>query len=180
MGIGLNLVTSTEASNWVQNSAFQVLSEGGLKAFGRPAFIMADTKSDYKARKYSATREVIFQLLSMAAYFAIITTVFQKLGFKALKKFPKFKDFEVLKDINNFSEFSHVFGAFSKGKIKTTEKEALELEKAKGGMELIKIAGSVLILTILCPILGTKLVHPIMKALKLNDNNTDKTVDVKS
>ncbi|MBQ9688227.1 hypothetical protein IJV79_01175 [bacterium] len=180
MGIGLNLITSAEASKWVQDSAFQVLSEGGLKAVGRPAFTLADKNASPEAKKYSASKELIFQTLSMASYFAIITTVFQKLGFKALKNMPKFKDFDALKKIDNFGQFSHTFDAFSKGQIKATAQEAAQLEKTKGGMELIKMAGSGVILTILCPMFVTKLVHPIMNAIfpKKSEGEQTKTIDV--
>lgn len=170
MGIGLNIITSQEASKWVQDSAFQVLSEGMLKTVARPAFTLADKSSSPEAKKYSATKEVIFQTLSMGAYFAIITTVFQKLGFKALKKMPKFKDYDILNKIKNFEEFSHVFDAYSKGKIWANKKESAQLEKVKGGMELIKMVGSGIILTILCPMFVTKLVHPIMNTIQPKKN----------
>ena len=57
MGLGLNIITSNEASKWVQDSAFQVLSEGGLKAVARPAFTLVDKSASLDARKYSATKE---------------------------------------------------------------------------------------------------------------------------
>ena len=172
MGIGLNLVTSAEAASWVQNSAFQMISECGVKAVGRPAFIMSDTKSDFKARKYSAIRETFLQLFSMGAFFLGIIPV-QKLGFKFLKNRTKLKDFKVLENIHSFEEFSHVFGAFTKGKIETTAQEALELQKAKGSLELIKICGSIGILTILCPLLATKLVLPTMQFLGLAEKKSE-------
>ena len=78
MGIGLNAITSNTSSKLVQDSAFQVLSEGSLKAVARPAFTLIDNSASLDARKYSATKELIFQSVSMAMYFAIITTVFQK------------------------------------------------------------------------------------------------------
>ncbi len=174
MGIGLNILTSTEASKWVQDSAFQTLSEGSLKAVGRPLFTLNDKSADPEARKYSASKEFIFQTISMAAYFAIITTVFQGMGFKALKKLPKFKDFDAIQKMKNFSEFSHTFDAFSKGKIWTNAKETEQLEKTKGAMELIKIAGSGIILTVLCPMFVTKLVHPIMGLMFKGEKGNNK------
>lgn len=175
MGIGLNIITSNEASKWVQDSAFQVLSEGTLKAAGRPVFTMVDKSASMDARKYSAVKEFIFQTVSMIMYFAIITTVFQKMGFKALKQMPKFKNFEALKNINNIGDFTKTFDAFAKGLITTTPKQADELQRAKGGMEIIKMIGSGLILTILCPLVVAKMVSPVMNALKpiLNKNDKD-------
>ena len=72
MGLGLNIVTSNTASKLVQDSAFQVLSEGGLKAVARPAFTLVDKSASIDARKYSATKEFIFQSVSMVMYFAIM------------------------------------------------------------------------------------------------------------
>lgn len=173
MGIGLNIITSNEASKWVQDSAFQVLSEGTLKAAGRPVFTMVDKSASLEARKYSAVKEFIFQTVSMAMYFAIITTVFQKLGYKALKQMPKFKNFETLKDINNIGDFTKTFDAFAKGLIKATPKQADELQRAKGGMEIIKMIGSGLILTILCPLVVAKMVSPIMKAIGMDGHKKE-------
>ena len=174
MGIGLNIITSNQASKLVQDSAFQVLSEGSLKAVARPAFTLLDDSASLEARKYSATKELIFQSVSMIMYFAIITTVFQKGGYKFLKKLPKFQKYDALKDINNIKDFTKVYDAFSKGQLTTTAEQAKQLQHAKGGMEIIKMIGSGLILTILCPLLVAKMVSPIMKALKPVENIDEK------
>ena len=166
MGLGINVITSNQASKLVQDSAFQVLSEGSLKAVARPAFTLMDNSASLEARKYSATKELIFQSVSMLMYFAIITTVFQKGGYKLLKNLPKFKNYEALKDINNIKDFTKVYDAFSKGLLSTTSEQATQLQHAKGGMEVIKMIGSGLILTILCPLVVAKMVSPIMNALK--------------
>lgn len=52
MGIGLKVITSNEASKWVPDSAFQVLSEGTLKAVGRPVFTMVEKSANLDARKF--------------------------------------------------------------------------------------------------------------------------------
>ena len=166
MGIGLNIITSNQASKLVQDSAFQVLSEGSLKAVARPAFTLLDDSATLEARKYSATKELIFQSVSMIMYFAIITTVFQKGGYKLLKKLPKFQKYDALKDINNIKDFTKVYDAFSKGQLSTTAEQATQLQHAKGGMEIIKMIGSGLILTILCPLVVAKMVSPVMKMIK--------------
>ena len=170
MGIGLNAITSNTASKLVQDSAFQVLSEGSLKAVARPAFTMMDDSASLDARKYSATKELIFQSVSMAMYFAIITTVFQKGGYKFLKNLPKFKKYDALKGIDNIKDFTKVYDEFSKGLISTTAEQAKQLQHTKGGMEVIKMIGSGLILTILCPLVVAKMVSPVMKMLKFNNN----------
>ena len=48
----------------------------------------------------------------------------------------------------------------------TTAEQAKQLQHTKGGMEIIKMIGSGLILTILCPLVVAKMVSPIMNALK--------------
>ena len=166
MGIGLNLITSNTTSKLVQDSAFQVLSEGSLKAVARPVFTLMDDSASPEARKYSATKEFIFQSVSMAMYFAIITTVFQRGGYKLLKNLPKFKNYEALKGIDNIKDFTKVYDEFSKGLISTTSEQATQLQHAKGGMEIIKMIGSGLILTILCPLVVAKMVSPVMKAIQ--------------
>ena len=166
MGLGINIITSNQASKLVQDSAFQVLSEGSLKAVARPAFTLADKSASIEARKYSATKELIFQSVSMITYFAIITTVFQKGGYKFLKNLPKFKKYDALKGINNIKDFTKVYDAFSKGLLSTTAEQAKQLQHTKGGMEVIKMIGSGLILTILCPLAVAKMVSPVMKAMK--------------
>lgn len=165
MGLGLNIITSSQASKMVQDSAFQVLSEGSLKAVARPAFTLVDKSASLEARKYSATKEFIFQSVSMLMYFAIITTVFQKGGYKFLKKLPKFQKYDALKGINNIKDFTKVYDAFSKGQLSTTAEQAKQLQQTKGGMEVIKMIGSGLILTILCPLVVAKMVSPAMKML---------------
>jgi hypothetical protein len=177
MGFAINAITSNTASKLVQDSAFQVLSEGSLKAVARPAFTLMDNSASPEARKYSATKELIFQSVSMAMYFAIITTVFQRGGYKFLKNLPKFKNYEALNGINNIKDFTKVYDKFSKGLLSTTEEQAKQLQHAKGGMEVIKMIGSGLILTILCPLVVAKMVSPVMNALKpiLNpDSKKDK------
>lgn len=169
MGLGINIITSNQASKMVQDSAFQVLSEGSLKAVARPAFTLADKSASLEARKYSATKELIFQSVSMLTYFAIITTVFQRGGYKLLKNLPKFKKYDALKGIDNIKDFTKVYDSFSKGLLSTTEEQAKQLQQTKGGMEVIKMIGSGLILTVLCPLVVAKMVSPVMKLLKFTD-----------
>ena len=82
-----------------------------------------------------------------------------------LKNLPKFKNYEALKGIDNIKDFTKVYDAFSKGLLSTTAEQATQLQHAKGGMEVIKMIGSGLILTILCPLVVAKMVSPVMKAI---------------
>ena len=90
---------------------------------------------------------------------------------------PKFKNYDALKGINNIKDFTKVYDNFSKGLLSTTAEQAKQLQHTKGGMEVIKMIGSGLILTILCPLVVAKMVSPVMNALKpiLNpDSKKDK------
>lgn len=169
MGIMFNILTSPEASTWVQDSAFQVLSEGSLKAVGRPLFTLADKNAAPEAKKYSATKEFLFQVISMITYFALVTTLVQKGGFKLLKKLPKFKNFDAIKDCKDIKSFMKKFSdaenLVSQDKYPDAGKWE-QLALTKGAMEGVKMIGSGVILTILCPIFVTKIVHPIMGGLE--------------
>ena len=68
-------------------------------------------------------------------------------------------------EINNIKDFTKVYDTFSKGLLSTTAEQATQLQHAKGGMEVIKMIGSGLILTILCPLVVAKMVSPVMKAI---------------
>ena len=70
MSLIVNFLTSPTAGNFVQNSTAQVLSEGCLKAVGRPVFTLMDKTAEDQQKKYSATKEFLYQSLSMLAYFA--------------------------------------------------------------------------------------------------------------
>ena len=160
----------------IHTTASLVLSEGSLKAVARPAFTLMDNSASLEARKYSATKELIFQSVSMAMYFAIITTVFQRGEYKFLKSLPKFKKYDALKGINNIKDFTKVYDNFSKGLLNTTAEQAKQLQHTKGGMEIIKMIGSGVILTVLCPLAVAKMVSPVMKILKFNNNPEAKEI----
>lgn len=176
------IISSPFFSNCVQNSAFQVVSEGSLKAIGRPLFTMADKSSSYEAKKYSAMREFTFQTMSMVLYAVAVTNIVKKGGYKILKKMPVFKEMDVCKKYKSFSEFNKAFlknsSEISSEKFAKDSymKKHREFALVKGAMEQIVMVGSGIILTILCPLLVTKLVHPVMKIFdkKTSDKNNTK------
>lgn len=164
------LITSNFFSNCVQNSAFQVLSEGSMKAVGRPVFTVFDKHATPEQKKYSALKELTFQVASMALYFAAVMTVVKGGGYKALRKMPVFKDMDVCQKFSKFGGDKGFISAFDgieeqvrKGK-KVDAKTLENFRLTKGAMELITMIGSGVILTILCPmIVSKKLVHPVME-----------------
>lgn len=162
MSLIVNALTSANAANFVQNSTAQVLSEGCLKAVGRPLFTMVDKTASKEERKYSATKEFLYQSMSMAAYFALIFPI-RKNSFRLLKYFPQLKDCEVAK-ASNLEQFKKSFNNISDELTKT---------KIKGAQELISIIASGAILAIAAPQLVNRVVHPVMERLdkkKLDKN----------
>ena len=84
MSLVVNFLTNPKMGDFVQNSTCQVLSEGCLKAVGRPVFTLKDKTATPEEKKYSATKEFIYQSLSMMAYFAMIFPI-KNNSYKLLK-----------------------------------------------------------------------------------------------
>ena len=168
MSFVTNFLTSPTSANFVQNSAAQVLSEGCLKAIGRPTFTLLDKTATPEEKKYSATREFIYQSLSMLAYFGLIFPV-RNNSHKLLKHFPQLKDCEALK-AKTHKEFQEQFKKISDNELKT---------KIKGAQELVSILASGVILAIVTPQIVNRLVHPILGVINKKDDSNkklDKTV----
>jgi hypothetical protein len=161
MSIIINGLTNPAAANFVQNSTFQVLSEGCLKAVGRPAFTLMDKTATQEERKYSATKEFLYQSLSMCAYFGLIFPI-RNNSYKLLKHFPQIKDCEALK-AKTHKEFLQKFDSI---------KDELTKTKIKGAQELLSILASGVILTMITPQLVNKIIHPIME--KMEEKKLDK------
>lgn len=167
MSLIINALTNQSSANFVQNSAAQVLSEGCLKAVGRPAFTLMDKTATLQEKKYSATKEFLYQSLSMMAYFGLIFPI-RNNSFKLLKFFPQLKDCEAIKTKTN-KEFQENLKNISDDLLKT---------KIKGAQELISIIASGVILAIVTPQIVNKIVHPILD--KINKNNEpNKNLDKK-
>ena len=82
----VNLISKNGFQNAIQTSSAQVSIETGLKAVGRPAFTLADTHVDKETRKYSAVKELLYQVLFLWIYLAVIPLTFTKAGFSIFKK----------------------------------------------------------------------------------------------
>lgn len=81
----VNAISSPGFQNIAQNTTAQVSIETGLKAVGRPAFTLADKHVDKQTRKYSAVKELLYQVLCLGIYLAIIPPVFKRGAFKIFK-----------------------------------------------------------------------------------------------
>ena len=55
-----NLLTNPSLVNLSQNTALRVSCETGLKAVGRPSFILIDKDVDAKTKGYSAMKEFLY------------------------------------------------------------------------------------------------------------------------
>lgn len=143
-----------------------------LKAVGRPAFIYADSHTDKETKKYTATKEFLYQMLCLIMTFAMVIPV-QMLCFKLSKKYIKgmpslkgiqtFKDFgKVTKDLDELTpEGKAVLNRDTE--LNKDEKEAIGL--VKGAVEVGSFLGSLVGLTIVAPLISHEILHPIMNAL---------------
>jgi len=148
-----------------------------LKAAVRPAFIMADKKNDAETKKYTATKEFLYQAICLGIAAAFLP-FFNRGGFQIAKKhlqgqtelakITKFKEFkEFKKDYKNIEALSK------------TAKEAYV--KVNGGIELGSFIGSIIGLTIVAPQISHKILHPMMKAMgieKKEDKNVGKPNEI--
>lgn len=151
------VMSSPIFSNAVENSIFQVISEGTLKAVARPVISLKDKNGTPETRKYYATKELIFQLLSIGFYIALVTPIVKKGGYQLLRKMlqdkPKFEKFKEFADVKKFMDARDA----AEG-----TKEAEKFINPKGAIELTNMIGSGIILTILAPQVVTRIMHPIM------------------
>lgn len=86
MGWFINAITSNRFQTIAQNTDTCVKIETGLKAVGRPSFTLIDKHTDKETRKYSATKEFLYQLLCFGIYVAVIPPIFKNGGFKLFQK----------------------------------------------------------------------------------------------
>ena len=61
-----NLITSPAIYNATQSTVTQVTTETCLKAVGRPSFILMDKQIDPQTKKFSATKEFLYQATCLA------------------------------------------------------------------------------------------------------------------
>ncbi|HNW26530.1 MAG TPA: hypothetical protein PKI94_07065 [Candidatus Gastranaerophilaceae bacterium] len=148
-------------SDAVQNSVFQVLSEGSLKTVARPLFTLVDKNGTPESRKYSAVKEFVFQTLSLLFYFVLVRSLVEQKGYKLIKKVLENKpDFKILKNHATRDSFMEARSLALKSGIESEEAKFIH---PKGAIEALNILGSGIILTILAPKVVMQMVHPTMK-----------------
>lgn len=191
IGAITNALSSPTLANIAQNTAASVSIETGLKAVGRPSFILADKSIKPETKKYAATKEFLYQATCLGVYLALIIPVFKKGSFMLAKKtvFKNKPEFARFKNADEFLNY-HVIADKKINKRKDYLDKHLdkfnhhelreELLKdapekfplVKGAIELGSLVGSVLGLAVLAPQISHYTVHPIMKKFGM-DKNTD-------
>ena len=98
-----NVLANPTFYNITQGTATQMGIKTGLNSVARPGFILMDGNIDPHTKKFSATKEFLYQAISLAMYLGIIIPVFKKGAYKAAQKY--FKDSAVFKAFNSPEEF---------------------------------------------------------------------------
>lgn len=177
------ILTSSTLYNITQTTQAQVGIETSLKAIGRPGFILLDKSIDKNTKKYSSMKEFLYQLTCFTASMLVIIPVFKKGSFAIAKKI--YKDEQIFKVFKN----SDAFNKFCKGTDNSNRIQKLRelyndnskkysdevLDKhinfAKGIIEFTSIAGSVLGLSVVSPMISRPLIRPVLKSLGLSEKS---------
>lgn len=174
------MLNSVTLYNLSQNTISNVSIQTGLKAIGRPGFIVLDKDIDAKTKKYSATKELMYQISCLALYLALVP-VFNRGAFKLAKKF--FKNEDVFKLFDKPKDFKEFYKLDPQAKVKkldalikerNLDKKAADFTKndeslVNGVIEVSSIASSVVGLAIIAPLISHPLIHPILKACGLEE-----------
>lgn len=174
-----NLISNPTLYNMTQSTVTQVTTETCLKAIGRPAFILGDKQIDSQTKKFSATKELLYQLTCLGIYLSMIHQ-FKRASFAIGRKL--FKDeavFKAFKHPGEFMEYYKLDEAARTEKLNEINKnlksgdkfvkENLNTNLGKGIIESCSIFGTVFGLAILAPIVSHPLIHPILKTMGLEE-----------
>ncbi len=175
-----NLISNPTLYNMTQSTVTQVTTETCLKAIGRPAFILGDKQIDSQTKKFSATKELLYQLTCLGIYLSMIHQ-FKRASFSIGRKL--FKNESVFKAFKHPGEFMEYYKMDEVAKAKKLDeinknlqsgdkfvKENLNINLGKGIIETSSIVGTVLGLAILAPIVSHPLIHPILKVMGLDEH----------
>ena len=186
-----SILTSPNIYNITQNTAAQISIEKSLKAVGRPGFILVDNNIDKKTKKYSAMKEFLYQLTCLGVYMGIIIPVFKKGAFKIARKM--FKDEAVFKAFQNpkdFLAYRELNETQKTAQLKQINKKLgtkykisdINEDLAKGSIETLSIAGSMLGLSMLAPMVSRPFIRPILKAvgMEINEKEDSQVISDKS
>lgn len=165
-----------------------------VKAGVRPVFNLRDKKSDEQSRKYSAMNEFLYQVVCLgmaAALMPICERQGYKLAEKRLSKILGNKNITKLEQLEGFKKLADVKGfgiagskkvsAFKDLYLKETFNETKTLSEegnhamhlVNGGVETGSFVASIVGLTLLAPMIGHQILHPIMHAIGMNKKQND-------
>lgn len=187
-----NFLTSPVLSNIAQSTTSSVSIETGMKAIGRPSFILADKELDPRTKKYAATKEFLYQAICLGTYMALVIPLFKNGSFKLAKNkiFKNEESFKLFKDAKEFLNYKKLAGMTKDGRLDalkdvkykdTFSKEVKEILKTdkpdsfdliKGTIELGNTVGSVLGLAIFAPEVSHLIIHPVMKFLGMEKKDS--------
>ena len=200
-----NILSNPTLSRIAQSTSSSVSIETGLKAVGRPSFILADKKLEPETKRYAAMKEFLYQATCLATYMAIIIPIFKNGSFKVAKKIlkeePAFNKFKNAKDYLNYKKFASMpkelrLKAMDESKVKNgftkeIEEHLRNTDKAeeyniiKGSIEFGNIVGSVFGLAIFASQVSHLIVHLVLKFLgfekdehsQIVENNDNNDID---
>ena len=125
-------------------------------------------------------KEFLYQITCLTASMAVVIPVFKKGSFAIAKKLFKnepifnafknsdaFNDFYKIKE-NRTEKLREIYGEY--GKNYSDEELTRHINLAKGMIETTSIAGSVLALSVLAPLISRPFIRPILKKLNLTDS----------
>lgn len=180
-----NILTNPNLFSATQSVATQVTVETGLKAIGRPSFILMDNQIDSQTKKFSSTKEFLYQIICLGIYLGAVIPVFKKGAYSLAKKmYPNeaiFKAFNSSDDAMKFIKtkpekrldvISEVNKTIKDGD-KPYKIEDMNVNLANGIIQGSSILGSVTGLAIVAPIVSHPLIHPILKAVGLTKHEQD-------
>ena len=189
-----NILSNPALSRISQSTSSSVSIETGLKAIGRPSFILADGKIEPQTKRYAAMKEFLYQATCLATYMLLIIPIFKNGTFKVAKKFLKdetsFQKFKNAKEYLNYKKLAvmpkeirlkNINEAKKKPKLSEdllehlkTAEDAEQYNIIKGSIEAGNIVGSVLGLAIFAPQVSHLIVHPVLKAIGMEKDESEK------
>ena len=171
-----SVLTNPSIYNITQTTQAQVAIETGLKAVGRPGFILLDNSIDKNTKKYSATKEFLYQLTCIGLSLGVVIPVFKKGSFSIARKL--FKNEPVFNAFKNSDEFNKFYNNSKENRVgklreiyaeKSQNCSDEELQRhihlAKGMIETTSIAGSVLGLSMMAPLISRPFIRPILNKI---------------
>ncbi len=188
-----SILSNPALSRISQSTSSSVSIETGLKAVGRPSFILADGKIEPETKRYAAMKEFLYQATCLATYMLLIIPIFKNGTFKVAKKFLNedcFQKFKSAKEYLNYKKLAvmpkeirmkNINEAKKKPKLSDellehlkTNEDAEQYNIIKGSIEAGNILGSVLGLAIFAPQVSHIIVHPVLKAIGMEKDESEK------